>query len=209
MEDSRESTTPLEEPAHERSEALRLLIQQPGAVISGLYLLSSAIGMLDSWWYFRQFGINVFLHSDLADFLLASFRSPTAWLVVVFTASVAAWEHRTSLRRSRSPSKWRALRWLGSRRYRQMSLVLTPLFIVGYIVLYAGLRADAISEGRAGREVRVSLAGSPADYKTAVLLGSTLNFVFLLDGAAGKVSVHPYENVLAIESDAPQYRDAD
>src|SRR6478609_6661836 len=56
----------------------RFVTQQPGVVISGVYLLSSAIGMLDSWWYYRRFGINVFLYSDLADFLLASFRSPTA-----------------------------------------------------------------------------------------------------------------------------------
>lgn len=203
MERFRESTTPLGEPARARSEALRLLIEQPGLVISGLYLLASAIGMLDSWWYFRQFGINVFLHSDVADFLLASFRSPTAWSVVVFTASVAAWEHRASLRRSRSPASWRALRWLGSRRYRQMSLILTPLFIVTYIILYADMRADAISEEGAGREVHVFFAAPPADDSAAVLLGSTLNFVFLLDRSASKVSVHPYENVLAIESDAP------
>lgn len=191
------------EPAHpEHDTAFRLLTNHPGILISGLYLLASAIGMLDSWWYYRHFGVNAFLYSDLADFLLASFRSPTGWFVVVFVAAIAAWEHVASLRRSRSPSKWRGLRWLGSRRYRQTSVVLSPLFVVVYIVLYAGMRADAMAEGPGGQGVRVSFATSPADDRTAVLLGSTLNFVFLLDRSENRVSVHPYQNVLAIESNA-------
>jgi hypothetical protein len=114
----------------ERGAILRFVSQQPGVVVSGVYLLSSAIGMLDSWCYYRRFGIDVFLYSDLADFLLASFRSPTAWLIVVYTAVTAVWEYAASLRRSRSPSKQKA----------------------------------------------------------------------------GSVSVHPYENVLAIESRAPRQR---
>ena len=193
----------LHQPAHaEHRAAVNFLTQHPGVLISGLYLLASAIGMLDSWWYYRHFGVNVFLYSDLADFLLASFRSPTAWLIVVYTTAVGGWEYVVSLRRSRSPSKWRVLRWLGSRRYRQASLLLTVVLVVGYIVFYAGMRANAIVDSRDGQEVRVSFATSPADDKTAVLLGSTLNFVFLLDRSAGRVSVHPYENVLAIESGA-------
>jgi len=68
-------------------------------------------------------------------------------LIVVYTAAVAAWEYGASLRRSRSPSKWRALRWLGSRRYRQSSVALAIFFVVGYIIFYAGVRADAIVEG--------------------------------------------------------------
>jgi hypothetical protein len=196
-----ETIAPTEPPHAEPSPAFRFLKEQPGLVISGLYLLSSAIGMLDWWWYYRHFSINVFLDSDVADFLLASFRSPTAWLIVVYTLVVAAWEYSASLRRSRrAPSKWRVLRWLGSRRYRQMSLLLTVVFIAGYIVFYAGIRAETIADGSCGQEVRVSFATSPADDRTAVLLGSTLNFVFLLDRSANRVSVHPYENVLAIES---------
>ena len=195
------------EPAHaEHGAAFRLLTNHPGILISGLYLLASAIGMLDSWWYYRHFGVNVFLYSDLADFLLASFRSPTAWFVVVLVAAIAAWEQVASLRRSRSASKWRVLRVLGSRRYRQTSVVISPLLAVVYIVLYAGMRADAMADGPGGQEVRVSFATSQADDRTAVLLGSTLNFVFLLDRSTGSVSVHPYENVLAIESSAPRPR---
>jgi hypothetical protein len=53
----------------------------------------------------------------------------------------------------------------------------------------------------------VSLADAPANVKPVVLLGSTLNFLFLLDRADGSVSIHPYDNVLAIQSSVPSADD--
>ena len=73
---------------------------------------------------------------------------------------------------------------------------------IAYIVFYAQMRADRIIDGRIGKEVQVSFASSTPGAKTAVHLGSTLNFVFVLDRSDGTVAVHPYENVAAIVSDA-------
>jgi hypothetical protein len=182
----------------ERGSLSRFLADHPGVCISALYLVSSAVGMLDSWWYYRQFHINIFFHSDLADFLLASFRSPTAWLVVGLTASLAAFDQFSSRRWGRKGSAPRWLRWLGSKRYRQSSAALAILMAIAYIVYYASMRADSIHDGHAGQQVEVRFADSDPGPKTAVLLGSTLNFVFLLDRADGTVTVHPYENVVAI-----------
>jgi hypothetical protein len=64
------------------------------------------------------------------------------------------------------------------------------------------MRADWITEGRMGQEVQVSFASSTPTAKPAVLLGSTLNFLFLLDRSEQSVAVHPYENVVAIVSSA-------
>jgi hypothetical protein len=180
----------------------RLLANHPGVGISALYVVSSAIGMLDSWWYYRQFNISIFFYSDVADFLLASFRSPTAWFVVGLTALLMTFDQLGSRHLSRKGSAPRRLGWLGSRRYRQFSVVLGILMAVAYIVFYAEKRADWIIEGRIGQQVRVSFANAPGP-STAVLLGSTLSFVFLLDRSAGTVAVHPYENVVAIVSNAP------
>jgi hypothetical protein len=36
------------------------------------------------------------------------------------------------------------------------------------------------------------------------LLGSTVGFLFLYDRDAATVSIHPYENVLTVDSDAPR-----
>lgn len=181
------------------SPMARFLANHPGVGISALYIVSSAIGMLDSWSYYRQFNINIFFYSDLADFLLAAFRSPTALLVVGWAALVTALDQLGGRRVSRTGS---ALRWLASRRYRQVSAALGIAMTIAYIVIYAEKRADWITEGRIGQEVQVSFANSTPTAKTAVLLGSTLNFLFLLDRSELSVAVHPYENVVAIVSDA-------
>jgi hypothetical protein len=181
----------------------RFLAQHLGVGISALYVVASAIGMLDSWWFYRQFNINIFLYSDLADFLLASFRSPTAWLVVALTALIVVLDQLGSRRLSRRASTPRRLGWLGSRRYRQFSAALGFLMAVAYIVYYAEKRADWITDGRIGQQIQITFANAPG-IRTAVLLGSTLNFVFLLDRSAGTVAVHPYENVVAIVSMTPR-----
>jgi hypothetical protein len=73
-----------------RAGVVAFLERHPGAWVPGLYLLASTIGTLDSWSYFRRFGVNVFLYSDVADFLLASLREPGAWVIVALSATIAA-----------------------------------------------------------------------------------------------------------------------
>jgi hypothetical protein len=189
-------------PAVGQRSPFQFLAEHPGVWVPGLYLLASAIGMLDSWWYFRQFGIDIFLYSDVADFLLASFRSPTAWFIVALTVLLGVLDHAGSVRTGRSSSAPRWLRWHGTPRYRQIGIIVGILMLMAYIVLFAGERAEAIYEQGGGREVRVALTDAPGRTEQVILLGSTLNFIFLLDRADGSVSIHPYENVLAIESSA-------
>lgn len=189
-----------ENPPNGRRSLLEYLIDHPGVWIPGLYLLASAIGMLDSWWYFRQFGIDIFQYSDVGDFLLASFRSPTAWLIVALTALLGLLDYAGSVRTGRSGSVPRWLRWHGSLRYRQLGIAIGLLLLAAYIVFFAGARADAIYRPDGGREIRISLAGRPDGMEPAVMLGSTLNFIFVINRDDATVSTHPYQNVLAIES---------
>jgi hypothetical protein len=191
---------------HEPRGAMAFLLNHAGIVLPGMYLLASAIGMLDSWWYYRQFGIDIFLYSDLADFLLASFRSPTAWIIVVVTLALLAGDLAGSRRAARRAKASWISRLHGSRRYRQVGWVLTIPFIVVYIVVYAGVRANMIHEEIRGREVSVTLADGAAGPETAILLGSSLNFIFLYSRDEDTVSVHPYENVLTVESPLPERR---
>ncbi len=188
----------------DRAKTLAFFADHPGVWVPGLYVIGSTIGMLDSWWFFHQFGINVFLYSDLADFLLASFREPGAWLVMAWTTFIGLWDYSTSLRVGHSVSTRRWLRWYGSRRYRQVGWIFAVVFAAAYIAIYAGARANGVYEGRRGKQVRVSLTNSQATEKTAVLLGSTLSFLFLYDRDARTVSIHPYENVLTVDSDVPR-----
>jgi hypothetical protein len=193
--------------ARDRAKTVAFFVDHPGVWVPGLYMIGSTIGMLDSWWFFHQFGINVFLYSDVADFLLASFREPGAWLVMTWTTLIGLWDYSLSLRVGHSAATRRWLRWYGSRRYRQMGAILFVVFAAVYIAVFAGARANGIYEGHRGKQVRVSLTSNPTTEKTAVLLGSTISFLFLYDRDKGTVSIHPYENVLTVDSDVPRRAD--
>jgi hypothetical protein len=194
-------------PAPDRAKTLAFFVDHPGVWVPGLYLIGSTIGMLDSWWFFHQFGINIFLYSEVADFLLASFREPGAWWIMAVAIVAGIWDYSKSLHVGHSSGTPRWLRWYGSRRYRQFALIFSVAFVAGYIAFFAGGRASRIYEGRGGKPVRVVLTDSPATERTAVLLGSTVSFLFLYDGVERTVSIHPYENVLTVKSDAPRRAD--
>jgi hypothetical protein len=149
--------TRAQNPAIDRAGTLAFFADHPGVWVAGLYMVGSTIGMLDSWWFLHQFGINVFLYSDVAHFLLASFREPGGWLVIAWTAIVVIGDYSSSLRVARSGSRRWWLRWYGSRRYRQFGWVFGVVVTVVYIAIFAGGRANAIYDGRRGKEVRVTL----------------------------------------------------
>ncbi|HET7131546.1 MAG TPA: hypothetical protein VFJ95_04825 [Gammaproteobacteria bacterium] len=75
---------------------------------------------------------------------------------------------------------------------------------VAYLAIFAGGRANDVYEGRRGKQVRVVLTSEPAIEETEILLGGTISFLFLYDRGARTVSIHPYENVLTVESDVPR-----
>ena len=52
-------------------------------VLTLLYLYAAAIGMIYSGVLYGRFGINIFDYSEIGDFLLAAFKNPIVFLVVV------------------------------------------------------------------------------------------------------------------------------
>ena len=50
-----------------------------------VYVYVTIVGMFQSWFQFNAFGINVFEFSGLNDFLLAAFRKPLSFLVIIGT----------------------------------------------------------------------------------------------------------------------------
>lgn len=73
-----------------------------------------------------------------------------------------------------------------------------------YVRSFASWRARNIYERAGGQVVRVRLANDALAKGPAVLLGGTIGFLFLYGRDERTVSVHPYENVLTIDSDAPR-----
>ena len=52
-------------------------------VTSFVYIYVSVVGMVDAWNHFNAFGINVFEFAEINDFLLAAFREPQSFLVIL------------------------------------------------------------------------------------------------------------------------------
>lgn len=186
--------------AHRPSWFRQTLSQQPALVVSVLYLFASLIGLVYSWAFLRSFGINVLQYSEIGDFLLASLKEPVIWLLVVLAVALVQGDSALSrVVERRSPGRW--MRWYVSERYRKVNYLVSALMVLAFLLVYADVNSEAVRDG-GGDEVRVELAdGSPAAQR--VLLGTTVNYIFVYDRASERVFVHPSENVLSLSSQVP------
>ena len=91
---------------------LNFLESNTTAALTLLYVYVSAIGMLYSYFLYRDFGISIFDHSEIADFLLAAFRNPVALVSAIALASIAALIAHLSDHRVKEA--WRTLRQIFS-----------------------------------------------------------------------------------------------
>lgn len=179
----------------------------PGLVVSGAYLSATTLGMLSSWTFYGQFGLNIFHYAQLSDFILSAIRMPAATLAILF-AFPAVWAvlHMDGV-------LIRRFRWYrfvyGPRWFRAISLSAPA------ILLYFGLYGFAISQVYSARMAQhVREGGAPAvevelqsgTYQGAdatrpfssQLLGTTSSYVVLYDERSGAATVVPVENVSRI-----------
>lgn len=185
----------------------RTLREHPGLVLTGSYLVVSAVGMLSSWTFYQRFGVNIFDFTQLSDFFLVPLRQPLAALAIL-AAAPAVWLVLKS-----DTFLDRRVRWYkyiyGPRWLRQLSRA--PAAWLLYVVLYAYAfslvsSAHLASRVRGGSApvVEVQLAAGQylgRDASTplrATLLGTTTSFVFLYDQETSGVTVVPVENLLSV-----------
>jgi signal transduction histidine kinase len=169
--------------------------EHPALLVSALYVLASLVGMFWSWAYLWQFGINVFNYAQVTDFLIASLKEPFTWVLVVMAILMVQADNAYS-RRVERRAKTRWFGWYGSARYRFINNIAVIALVAVFIFVYAKLEADETKDG-GGRVVDVTFeeGGEP---RTATLLGTTGQFVFLYDPLTERVDIHPFENVHAI-----------
>ncbi len=175
------------------------LREHPALLVSAFYVAASIIGMFYSWAYLRRFGINVFNYAQISDFLLVSLKEPFTWALVVISVMLVSIDNATSRRMERKGArKW--LLWYGSPRYRFINNFVAILMVLGFIYLYADFRADHAEKGE-GKYVDVEFAEGQAT-KSAILLGTTGQFVFLYDADTERVDIHPIEGIHSISFQA-------
>jgi len=176
------------------------LREHPALWVSALYIASSVIGMFYSWAYLRHFGINVFNYAQISDFLLASLKEPFTWGLAVLAVLLVLADNAMSRRVERKgPGKWS--RWYGSPRYRLINNLVAVILVLMFIYTFATHRAQDTRDGE-GKVVDVIFADNGAAI-SALLLGTTGQFVFLFDAHAARVDIHPFENIHSISFKAP------
>jgi len=169
--------------------------------VSALYVAASVVGMFYSWAYLRRFGINVFNYAQISDFLLASLKEPFTWGLVILAIVLVMLDNASSRRFARKErGKW--LAWYGSPRYRMVNNFAAIYVVLLFIYTFATVQAKDTRAGE-GKIVDVMFADSGAA-TTALLLGTTGQFVFLFDDDTERVDIHPIENIHSISFRAPK-----
>ena len=173
--------------------------EHPALLVSAFYVAASVIGMFYSWAFLRFFDINVFNYAQISDFLLASLKEPFTWGLVVIAVLMVMLDNASSRRVERKkPGKW--LRWYGTPRYRFINNFAAIYIVLSFIYIFASFQARDTKAGE-GKVVDVTFAEAEA-VETAVLLGTTGQFVFLFDPLTKRVDVHPIESIHAISFQA-------
>lgn len=174
---------------------LAVFREHPALIVSAFYVAASVIGMFWSWAHLRNFGINVFNYAQIGDFLLVSIKEPLTWLLVALAVVLTTIDNTFSRRvQRRGSTRW--FRWYASERYRLVNNVGSIAIIAVFILAYANLEAAAVKRGE-GERVEVTYAAG-GEARSAILLGTTGQFLFLYDPLPGRVDVHPFEAVHSI-----------
>ena len=174
--------------------------EHPALIASGIYVFASFVGMFWSWAYLRRFGINVFNYAQISDFLLASLKEPFTWVLVLLAFVMVQADNAYSRRVGRR-AKTRRFRWYGSPKYRFINNFGVLALVCVFIFVYAKLEADNTRDGQ-GKSVDVLFEDS-GKARTATLLGTTSQFIFLYDSETDRVDIYPHEAIHAISIQSP------
>ncbi|HLP24751.1 MAG TPA: hypothetical protein VK477_03665 [Acidobacteriota bacterium] len=202
------------------------LRDNPGLVLSAVYLLLSAVGLLYQFLFFRRFKLNVLEFSDAADFLMVVVREPLTiamaslglffyWGYMWSSLRVAEWCYRRWPRWRKDPVKLAASR----EKARKMVPSAQAMFILTYAVLFTLLYSTwQARRARAGDFPRVTVqfkadavAAAQAAPFEATLLGTTSRFVLLYRPETKRAEALPFDAIAQLSWDArrDQEREAD
>jgi hypothetical protein len=196
------------------------LLDNPTLALTLLYLYVTAVGMLYSAVLYGRFGINIFDYSEIADFLLAAFKSPIALvaagiqvaLLYMMTYIVMWWRtperERDYEARAISPlepvkSMLMARPPMLMARTRVLAVIFLAVIFLAGTCLFAIVRASSIKNGNKPTvEVRYrSFSGSAGQVTVPGLefIGATQRAAFFYDVDDKRTIVIPQSQLVSIE----------
>jgi hypothetical protein len=196
------------------------LKDNPGLVLSSLYLLLSAIGVLYQFFFFRRFQFNVLEYSDASDFLMVVVREPLtiamACLGVVFYWGYMWGSLHLVEKFYRHFPSWRKSdeEILRQREKAQRGAYVVQIgFIATYAVLFTLIYSIwQSSRAKAGEfqqvlvQVKSEAAATAAPFQ-ATLLGTTARFVFLYRPETKRAEAWSLDSIAVLSWDARRQRE--
>jgi hypothetical protein len=194
----------------------KFFLDNPTFALTLAYLYVTAIGMLYSAVLYGRFGINIFEHSEIVDFILAAFKNPIAILLGALQGAALALSYYVvppvmrwwrAKRMNLEPEQEERLADLAKRAYRR-SILTSAVLITAFLILfftYAAADATAFSiEHGYNRKVEVryrSFSGSAGQVTMPGLqfIGATQRAVFFYDADHKHTIVIPQSQLVSIE----------
>lgn len=220
LENDLTSTAPDWEIWKPRLRVPNWLRENPGLVLSALYLLLSAVGLLYQFLFFRRFKLNVLEFSDATDFLMVVVREPLTiamaslglffyWGYMWSSLRVAGWCYRRWPRWRKDPAKLAASREKARKMVpsAQASFILT--YAVLFTLLYSTWQAKRARDGdfpRVTVQFKTDAVAQAAPFE-ATLLGTTSRFVFLYRAETKRAEALPFDAIAQLSWDARRNRE--
>jgi hypothetical protein len=174
----------------------RMTRDHPSLLLTLAYLLVSAIGMVYSFFFYREFGINIVKFVDLSDSLLASIQEPISIAIFFgisfFTLAAYLLDFWA---RKKFPGYGRWMINKGAAKYTDP--ILPILYFVFVLVSdYAIGNANAIKAGDIDEyTVRFSELPPQTPESALALIGSTNRFSYFYNLKNKQALVVPQENI--------------
>lgn len=173
--------------------------EHPTMLLTFCYFVITVLGVLYSYYYYKEFGINIIIFADLSDFLLASVLEPQTLLLffgviimVIINILVEAFlKKRFKSYRRFSNDKLKA-------KYTEpVAYILVVSFITAFMTsVLATKNAEKIKSGNFDEfQVRISDPGTLVADQYLALLGSTSRYIYFYNLKESEALVIPVENV--------------
>ncbi len=173
--------------------------ENPTMILTLCYVLITVIGTGYSFFFYREFDINIIKFADLSDFLLAAILEPRSlglFAFIVVLISIAYWFDVLLRKRLNFYQNFVENRLKSKYTDPLIMIIVVLVFTVVLMQDLAVKNADAIkNEGKDNYQVSFSENDSGESVKNLELLGSTSRFVYFYDKKTKKAVVISPENV--------------
>lgn len=171
----------------------------PTMLLTFCYFIITIIGVFYSYFFYKEFGINIIKFADLSDFLLASILEPKSVGIFISLILVTGFFYWFDLILRKKYQGYGAFveKKFKSKYTDPIGYALILIIYTIILVQHIAIRnAVEIKSGNSDEFlVRISDPGDHQVEKTLSLLGSSSRYVYLFDSENAESQVIPVENV--------------